>query len=175
MLVDLLPLVLLRFRLADDEQDYRRVISTVAATGRLEGFSPSWVVTSLVPCQRFTTVVAERCRRPCAVAAEAKYNIKDVAASNKKWTVYELAVQNFLMDAHRDGCVFGSLFLLCRLLRYFVISSSGTVTVTVTDLTGHLSSTTSVGHPSRRVTTVFAQDHSCSDSWNLQIYIQSNL
>ena len=65
----------------------RRVISTVAATGRLEGFSASWVVTSLVPCRRFTTVAAERCRRPCAVAAAAKYNIKDVAASNKKWTV----------------------------------------------------------------------------------------
>ena len=106
MLVDLLPLVLLRFRLADDEQDYRRVISTVAATDRLEGFSASWVVTSFVPCRLFTTFVAERCRRPCAVAAEAKYNIKDVAASNKKWTVYELAVQNFLMDAHRDGCMF---------------------------------------------------------------------
>ena len=29
MLVDLLPLVLLRFRLADDEQDYRRVMSSV--------------------------------------------------------------------------------------------------------------------------------------------------
>ena len=83
---------LLRFRLADDEQDYRQVISTVAATGRLEGFSASWVVTSLVPCRRFTTVAAERCRRPCAVAAKAKYNIKDVAASNKKWTVCELAV-----------------------------------------------------------------------------------
>ena len=60
--------------------------------GRLEAFSVSWVVTSLVPCQRFTTVAAERCRRPCA--------------SNKKWTVYELAVQNFLMDAHRDGCMY---------------------------------------------------------------------
>ena len=54
----------------------RRVISTVAATGR-------------------------------AVAAAAKkYNIEDVAASNKKWTVYELAVQNFLMDAHRHDCTY---------------------------------------------------------------------
>ena len=185
-----------------------------------------------VPCAMpaFHHCCGKRCRRPCAVAAEAKYNIKDVAASNKKWTVYELAVQNFLMDAHRDGCMYVLALrivvptalrrllcrllrqrlsnplqtlrrLLCRLLRqrqsialhtlrrllcqllrqrqstiygrpiysdifhsYVAISPSGTVTVTVTDLAGHLSSTTSVGHPSRRVTTVFAQDHSCSDS-----------
>ena len=30
-------------------------------------------------------------------------------------------------------------------------------------------------HPSRQVTTVFAQDHSCSDSLSLQIHTQSNL
>ena len=97
---------LLRFRLADDEQDYRRVISTVAATGRLEAFSVSWVSRPLFHVSVFTTVAAERCRRLCAVAAEAKYNIKDVAASKKKWTVYALAVQNFLMDAHRDCCMY---------------------------------------------------------------------
>ena len=83
--------------LRSSSQWYRRVISTVAATGRLEGFSVSWVVTFLVPCRRFTTVAAERCRRPCPVAAAAKYNIKDVAATNKKLTVYELAVQNSVM------------------------------------------------------------------------------
>ena len=62
--------------------------------------SASWVVRFLVSCRRSTTVAAELCCRPCAVAAAVKYNIKDFAASNKKWTVYELAVQNFLMG-HR--------------------------------------------------------------------------
>ena len=148
----------------------------------------------------------------CMYGSSSKCQVrKDVAASNEKWKVCDLAVQNFLIFAHCDGCMYvlglrivvptawrrpsGQLLrqrrsnplqtlrrLLCRLLRqrqsiahqtlrrlpcqllrqrqstiygrpiysdichsYVVISPSGTVTVTVTDLARHLSSTTSVG------------------------------
>ena len=60
--------------------------------------SASWVVRFLASCRRSTTVAADMGCRPCAVAAAVKYNINVVAASNKKWTVCELAVQNYLMD-----------------------------------------------------------------------------
>ena len=73
---------LLWFRLADDEQDYRRVISTVAATGRLEAFSVSWG--GHVPCSMsaFSPLLRQKGVVDLVLLQQRqKYNIKDVACS----------------------------------------------------------------------------------------------